>query len=313
MVGARVNGRQVPIEYKLQTGDRVEIITSQNSKGPSRDWLSIVKSSQARSKINQWFKAQYKEENIQKGKELIDRYAKSRGLTLSDYMKPDYQKKCMTKYGLKNWEAVLAAVGHGGLKEGQVVNRLVEEYEKEHKKQLTDQQAAAAVEEKNKTASRPQKIHSKSGITVKGADDVSVRFSKCCSPVPGDEIIGFVTRGRGVSIHRTDCTNIVSMPEEDRRRLIDAEWEENAAEKTGELYLAEISIYAHNRTGILVDISKIFLELKVDIISIQTRTSKQGLKTLELSFETSGIEELNHIIQKIRNVESVIDIERTTG
>ena len=313
MVGARVNGRQVPIEYKLQTGDRVEIITSQNSKGPSRDWLSIVQSSQARTKINQWFKSQFKEENIQKGKELIERYAKSRGLNLSDYTKPEYQKKCMAKYGLKNWEAVLAAVGHGGLKEGQVVNKLVEEYEKDHKKQVTDQDAVNAVEEKNKNAARPTRVRSKSGITVKGVDDVSVRFSKCCSPVPGDEIIGFVTRGRGISIHRTDCSNIVGMPETDRKRLIDAEWEEGAAEKTGELYLAEISIYAHNRTGILVDISKIFLELKVDIISIQTRTSKQGLKTLELSFEISGIDELNHIIKKIRNVDSIIDIERTTG
>ena len=313
MVGARVNGRQVPIEYKLATGDRVEIITSQNSKGPSRDWLSIVRSSQARTKINQWFKSQFKEENIQKGKDLIERYAKSRGLNLFDYTKPEYQKKCMTKYGLKTWDAVMAAVGHGGLKEGQVVNKLVEEYKKDHVKPATDQETIAAVEEKNRTSVKPVPIRSKSGITVKGADDVSVRFSKCCSPVPGDEIIGFVTRGRGVSIHRTDCSNIARMPEEDRQRLIEAEWEANASEKTGELYLAEITIYAHNRTGILVDISKIFLELKVDIISISTRTSKQGLKTLELSFEISGIEELNHIIKKIRNVESVIDIERATG
>ncbi|MBQ9155721.1 MAG: bifunctional (p)ppGpp synthetase/guanosine-3',5'-bis(diphosphate) 3'-pyrophosphohydrolase [Eubacterium sp.] len=313
MVGARVNGRQVPIEYKLQTGDRVEIITSQNSKGPSRDWLSIVCSSQARSKINQWFKSQFKEENIQKGKELIERYAKSRGLDLPVYTKPEYQKKVMRKYGLKDWNAVMAAVGHGGLKEGQVVNKLVEEYDKEHKKKITDEEALGAVEERNRTDHKPMKIRSKSGITVKGADDVSVRFSKCCSPVPGDEIIGFVTRGRGVSIHRTDCTNIVGMPEADRGRLIDAEWEEDAAEKTGELYLTEISIFCHNRTGVLVDISKIFLELKVDITSIQSRTSKQGLKTIELSFEISGIEELNHIIAKLRNVESVIDIQRTTG
>ncbi len=313
MVGARVNGRQVPIDYKLQTGDRVEIITSQNSKGPSRDWLSIVRSSQARSKINQWFKSQFKEENIQKGRELIDRYARSRGINLSEYSKPEYQKKVMTKYGLRNWNAVMAAVGHGGLKEGQVVNKLVEEADKEKKQKMTDLEAAAQLEERNKGQNKPQRIRSKSGITVKGADDVSVRFSKCCSPVPGDEIIGFVTRGRGISIHRTDCANIVGMPEADRNRLIDAEWEENASEKTGELYHADITIYAHNRTGILVDISKIFLELKVDITSIQTRTSKQGLKTLELSFETSGTEELNRIIQKIRNVESVIDIERTTG
>ena len=148
---------------------------------------------------------------------------------------------------------------------------------------------------------------------MKGIDDLSVRFSKCCSPVPGDEIIGFVTRGRGISIHRTDCVNILSMPESDRARLMDAEWEEDAAAKNGELYLAEIVIYAHNRTGIMLDISKCFLELKTDMKSVQTRTSKQELATIAISFEISGIEELNHIIKKLRGIESVIDIERNAG
>ena len=313
MVGARVNGRQVPIDYKIQNGDRVEIITSQNSNGPSRDWLSIVKSSQAKTKINQWFKSQFKEENILKGRELIDKYSKARGIVLSDYMKPEYMKKCMQKYGLKTWDSVLAAVGHGGLKEGQVVNKLVEEYEKVHKKQMTDQEALMEIAEKNRSEKRPTKVRKKSGITVKGIHDLSVRFSKCCSPVPGDEIIGFVTRGRGISIHRTDCVNILCMPESDRSRLIDAEWEVDAVEKSGELYLTEICLYAHNRTGILLDISKIFMELNVDLKSVNIKTSKQELATISLSFETSGIEELNHIIKKLRNVESVIDIERNAG
>lgn len=313
MVGARVNGRQVPIDYKIQNGDRVEIITSQNSNGPSRDWLSMVKSSQAKTKINQWFKSQFKEENIQKGRDLIDRYSKSKGINLADYMKPEYQKKCMRKYGLKTWDSVLAAVGHGGLKEGQVVNKLVEEYEKEHKKQLTDQEALMEIAEKNKVEKMPAKTRKQSGITVKGIHDLSVRFSKCCSPVPGDEIIGFVTRGRGISIHRTDCVNILCMPESDRARLIDAEWEVDAVEKSGELYLTEIVLYAHNRTGILLDISKIFMELKVDIKSLNIKTSKQELATISLSFETSGIEELNYIIKKLRNIEGVIDIERSAG
>ena len=313
MVGARVNGRQVPIDYKIQNGDRVEIITSQNSNGPSRDWLSIVKSSQAKTKINQWFKSQFKEENILKGRELIDKYSKARGIVLSDYMKPGFQKKCMQKYGLKTWDSVLAAVGHGGLKEGQVVNKLVEEYEKVHKKQMTDQEALMEISEKNKSEKKPAQTRKKSGITVKGIHDLSVRFSKCCSPVPGDEIIGFVTRGRGISIHRTDCINILCMPESDRARLIDAEWEVDAVEKSGELYLTEICLYAHNRTGILLDISKIFMELKVDLKTVNIKTSKQELATISLSFEISGIEELNHIIKKLRNVESVIDIERSSG
>ena len=311
MIGARVNGRQVPIDYVLQNGDRVAIITSQNSKGPSRDWLNIVKSSQAKSKINQWFKTQNKEENIQKGKELTEKYARSRGLNLSDYTKPEYQKKVMTKYGLKTWEQVMAAVGHGGLKEGQVVNKLVEEYEKDHKAKMTDEDAVAEIES-NRTK-QIESIRKKSGITVKGIHDVSVRFSKCCNPVPGDEIIGFITRGRGVSIHRTDCVNVVNMPASERTRLIDAEWEGDAVSGNGELYMTGIILYAHNRTGILLDISKIFMEEKVDIKSISTRTSKQGLATILLSFEIGGKDELNHIVNKLRGIESVVDVERNAG
>ncbi|MDO5146593.1 MAG: bifunctional (p)ppGpp synthetase/guanosine-3',5'-bis(diphosphate) 3'-pyrophosphohydrolase [Eubacteriales bacterium] len=313
MVGARVNGRQVPIDYKLQNGDRVEIITSQNSRGPSRDWLNMVKSSQAKTKINQWFKSQFKEENISRGREMVERYSKSKGIVLANYLKPEYQKKCMQKYGLKNWDSVMAAVGHGGLKEGQVVNKLVEEYEKEHRKQRTDEDALMEVSEKSAVEKSASRRKMQSGITVKGVHDLSVRFSKCCSPVPGDEIVGFVTRGRGISIHRTDCVNVVSMPEGDRARLIDAEWEVEAVEQSGELYMTEICLYAHNRTGILLDISKIFMEMKVDIKSMSTRTSKQNLATISLSFETRGIDELNHIIKKLRSVESIIDVERNAG
>lgn len=312
MVGARVNGRQVPIDYQLQTGDRVAIITSQNSKGPSRDWLSIVRSSQARQKINQWFKSQFKEENISKGKEMIERYAKSKGLNLTLYNKPEYQKKCMTKYGLKTWDSVLAAVGHGGLKEGQVVNKLKEEYEKDHAAKMTDEDILKENVAKN-TLKRPERSRNTSGITVRGIHDVSVRFSKCCSPVPGDEIIGFITRGRGISIHRTDCVNIVNMPETDRYRLIDAEWEPEASDGNGEMYMTEICLYCHNRTGILLDISKVFMELNIDIKSLATRTSKQGLATIIISFEIRGKDDLNHIIMKLKNIESVIGVERSIG
>ena len=313
MIGARVNGRQVPIDYKIQNGDRIEIITSQNSKGPSRDWLSIVASSQAKSKINQWFKSEFKEENISRGRELVEKYAKSKGLVLADYLKPEYQKRCMIKYGLKNWDSVLAAIGHGGLKEGQVVNKLVEEYNKDHKEVVSNEEVLAKMGDKNAALKEERRVHRKSGIMVKGIHDLSVRFSKCCSPVPGDEIIGFVTRGRGVSIHRTDCINIISMPESDRNRLIDAEWETDPAANNGELYLTEICLYAHNRTGVLHDISKVFMEMKVDIRSIATRTSKQELATIVVTFEIRSKDELNHIVAKLRMIESVIDIERNAG
>lgn len=309
MIGARVNGKLVTIDYVLQNGDRIEILTSQNSKGPSRDWLNIVKSTQAKSKINQWFKHQRKEDNIIKGKELLAAYCKTKSIVLSSLMKPAYLEKIMRKYGFRDWDSTLAAIGHGGLKEGQVVNRLQEEYEKEHKKEVTDEEILEAVDSKD----RIRVAKSKGGIVVKGIHDVAVRFSKCCSPIPGDEIVGFVTRGRGVSIHRTDCVNVINLADADRVRLIDAEWQASPAGKTGELYTAEIKVYGYNRTGLLVDIMKIFTERKIDVSSANSTTSKQGTATISLTFDVPSREELNHLIGKVRQVESVIDIERTTG
>ena len=308
MVGARVNGKLVPIDYIIQNGDRIEVLTSQNSKGPSRDWLKVVKSTQAKSKINQWFKNELKEDNIIKGKELLGQYCKTKAIVISEILKPDYMSVVMRKYGFKDWESVLAAVGHGGLKEGQVVNKLCEIYDKEHKTEVTDEQVLEGVAENKE---KPASVKAKGGIVVKGIHDVAVRFSKCCSPVPGDEIVGFVTRGRGVSIHRTDCINIINLHDFDRERLIDAEWQES--ESKNEKYLAEIKIYSQNRTGLLVDISKIFTERKIDVASMNVRTSKQGTATLAMSFEVGSKEELNSLIDKVRQVESVIDIVRTTG
>ncbi|RZT00672.1 RelA/SpoT family protein [Cuneatibacter caecimuris] len=310
MVGARVNGKLVTIDYVIENGDRIEIITSQNSKGPSRDWLKIVKSSQARNKINQWFKTELKEDNIIRGKELVSNYCKTKSIVLSDLVKPEFMEKVLLKYGFRDWDSVMAAVGHGGLKEGQVVNKLQEEYRKKHKKELTDQkviEAAAENKEKVKIAK------SKSGIVVKGLHDLAVRFSKCCSPVPGDEIVGFVTRGRGVSIHRTDCVNVINLPESERVRLIDAEWQKPENDSGSEKYSTEIRIYANNRVGMLADISKIFTERQVDITSMNVRTSKQGTATIVMTFDIGGVEELRRLVDKLRQVESVIDIERTAG
>ena len=310
MIGARVNGRLVTIDYVIQNGDRIEILTSQNSKGPSRDWLNIVKSTQAKSKINQWFKNELKEDNVLKGKELLSNYCKMHSIVLADVSKPEYMDKVLAKYGFKDWESVLAAVGHGGLKEGQVANKLLEEYQKDHKKAKTDHQVLAEVSEGK---IKPQAAKSSSGIVVKGIDDLAVRFSRCCNPVPGDEIIGFVTRGRGISIHRTDCINILNLSDIDRVRMIDAEWQKNdKAEKQG-FYITDINVYGNNRSGLLVDISKIFTERQIDITSMNVRTSKQGTATLHISFGVKSKEELNRLIDKIRQVESVIDIDRTTG
>lgn len=310
MVGARVNGKLVTIDYVIQNGDRIEIITSANSKGPSRDWLSIVKSTQAKNKINQWFKQERKEDNIQRGKEALQNYCKAKGLNYPDLTRTEYTDTTTAKYGFRDWDSVLAAVGHGGLKEGQIVNKLLECYERDHKNQITDDD----ILEGGAKAGAGRVTRSRSGIIVHGIDDVSVRLSKCCSPVPGDEIIGFITRGRGITVHRTDCVNIVNLPQSEQSRLIKVEWADNAVSEAGsKLYTTEIKIYAHNRTGLLVDITKILTERKLDVQSVSSRTSRQGLATITYEFQVPGKLALRELIEKIRQVDSVIDIERSTG
>lgn len=311
MIGARVNEQLVTIDYELKNGDRVEILTSQNSKGPSRDWLNIVKSPQAKTKINQWFKSQLKDDNIIKGKELMMAYCKQRSLNTSNLMRPEYMERIMRKYGFQDWDSVLAAIGHGGLKEGHIANRMQEMYEADHLRTVSDEEILNEIRANNEQSAARPHIHSKgkSAIVVKGIHDVAVRFSKCCSPVPGDEIVGFVTRGRGVSVHRTDCVNVLNLPEIERQRLIDAEWQGTEAQEGS--YLAEIVIYATNRSGFLADVSRALTERNIDIRSLNTRTSKTGRVTMEVSFDVSSREELNRITDKLRTIPNVIDVERT--
>ncbi len=311
LIGARVNGRQVTIDYKLQNGDRVEIITAPNAKGPSRDWLNIVKSTQAKTKINQWFRQEYKEDNITRGKELLNAYCKTKGLQLSDYTKPNYIAKVTEKYNFRDWESVCAAIGHGGLKEGQVMNRLVEEYERDHCRQLSDEELLSQMEqESQEVVHHPKRF--RGGIIVKGIDDVAVHFSKCCSPVPGDKIVGYVTRGRGVSIHRSDCVNVLGMTEEEKERLIEAEWQKQEDNRDA-LYVTDIKIYAIDRRNIVFDISKVFSEMLINVTSMTLRTNRQGKATINVAFEIHGVDQLNKIIAKIRSIDDIIDIERTMG
>ncbi|MCC8082409.1 MAG: bifunctional (p)ppGpp synthetase/guanosine-3',5'-bis(diphosphate) 3'-pyrophosphohydrolase [Lachnospiraceae bacterium] len=316
MVGAKVNGKLVPIDYKICNGDQIEVVTSANSKGPSRDWLNIVKSPQARNKINQWFRHEFKEENILRGKEMLLNYCKAKGINAADISKPVYKEKVQKKYGFRDWDSVLAAVGHGGLREAQIINRMVEEQKKEIRLNVTDTEILETSQGDNREkAAAGNNAKKKSGIIVKGIADVAVHFSKCCSPVPGDEIVGFVTRGRGVSIHRTDCMNIIQLPTMDRDRLIDAEWQNGAAdEETGHgNYLAELKIFANNRTGLLVDISKVFTERGIDIVTINSRTSKKSVATITVSFHTRGKDELTSLTEKLRQIDNIFDIERTTA
>lgn len=308
MIGAKVNGKLVNIDYVVNNGDRIEIITSQNSKGPSRDWLTIVKSTQAKSKINQWFKNQLKDTNISKGKDMLLTYCKSKGIDPPMILTPEYMKLIMEKYGFKEWAMVYAAIGHGGLKEGQIVNKMLDYYEKDHPSILSNEEILQNLEETQ--GRRKLKVRTNGGIAVEGTDDVAVRFSKCCSPIPGDEIVGFVTRGRGVSIHRTDCINIINLPEDDIGRLIEAEWQENSS---ADHYVAEINLYSNNRNGLLADVTKVLTEKNISIISMNVRTNKQGTGTVNISFEVANTEELNNIIDRLRTVDDVIDIERTQG
>lgn len=310
MIGARVNGKLVTIDYILNNGDRIEIITSQNSKGPSRDWLNIVKSTQAKNKINQWFKNELKEENILKGKEMMQDYCKAHSIDPAKVFRPEYIHAILEKYGFKDWDAVRAAVGHGGLKEGQIINKMMELYDKDHPRILSDDEVIESVN--GRAGERKIQIKSKGGIVVRGIDDVAVRFSKCCNPIPGDEIVGFVTRGRGVSIHRTDCINIINLQEMERARLIEAEWQRDAT-KMSERYMAEINIYTVNRTGMLAEITRILTEKNVSILKMNVRTSKQGTATTSISFEVANKDELNNVIERLGSIEDVIDIERTTG
>ena len=313
MVGARVNEKLVNIDFVLQNGDRIEIMTSQNSKGPSRDWLNLVKSSQAKNKINAWFKQERKADNIAKGRELIDRYCKTKGINFAEINKPEFVEKVLKRYAFQDWDSVLASVGHGGLKEGQVINKMIQERARKIRHEVTDATILDSIGDNNKAAVVPIRGKSRSGIVVKGIHDLAVRFSKCCNPVPGDEIVGFVTRGRGITIHRTDCINVMNLPEIERSRLIDAEWQAEENDKSAATYSTEISIFANNRIGMYVDIAKIFTEREIDVKNMNARTNKQGKATITMSFDIHGTGELNSLMAKIRQIDGVIDIERTTG
>ena len=314
MVGAKANGVLVNIDYVIKNGDRIEILTSQNSKGPSRDWLKIVKSTQAKNKINQWFKAELKEDNIIRGRDMIDKYCRNKGINYAELNKPEFMEKVMKRYSYKDWDSVLASIGHGGLKEGQVINKMMEAHMKKMEKEKTDATILDSIGDGNKVPVAVSHGKPKSGIVVKGIDDLAVRFSKCCSPVPGDEIVGFVTRGRGISIHRTDCINVINLPEDEKARLIEAEWQQPVGDEAGkERYTTEIKIFANNRIGMFVDLSKVFTERQIDIKSMNVRTTKQGKATILMTFDIRGIEELNKLADKLRQIEGVIDIERTAG
>ena len=302
MVGAKVNGALVPIDYKIKNGDQVSIITSGNSNGPSRDWLNICKSAQAKSKIQHWFKKERKEENIALGRELVEKYAKSHKIDLGAILKEEYLKPCYKKYTCESLDDLYAMIGHGGIKESQMLSRVLEEYNKKNLENVTDEQVIENID-----LGKKKKEENSGGITVDGASGLSIHYAKCCSPVPGDEIIGYVTRGRGITIHRTDCQNIMNIPDVEKNRLIEISWDSSTENQN---YLVNITIYVKNRKGLIVDISKLLTENNIDINNLETRRSKDDNATIIVSFEINDKSELQTIVNKIKNVDGVIDVIR---
>ncbi len=312
MVGARVNNKIVTFDYEIQNGDRIEVITSQNSRGPSKDWLKLVKSSQARTKINQWFKKELKEENIIKGKDLMEKDAKKKGYTLNELMKGNYLEVLLKKFPFKDFDAICAAVGHGGLKEGQVVNKLIEEIKKEEEKKQTGEDIIKKMEAQA-AAKAAVKTKSTNGVIIKGVGDVAVRFSRCCSPVPGDEIVGFVTRGRGVSIHRTDCVNIINLDAFERSRLLEAEWDDVKNTASLSSFTTEIKITASDRSGLIMDISRVLSEEGLTVKSFNGRSNKDGSAVFNIIIDITNKNQLEKVFSHFMNIKGVDEIERVSG
>ncbi len=296
-VGAKVNGKIVPLDYKLKNGDIVEILTSANSNGPSRDWLNIVKSSQARNKIRQWFKKEKREENIQKGREILEKEVRRQGFIYSELFKPEWVDKVLKKFNFNSIDDLYATVGYGGLTSHQVLLRLKEDYNKFHGK-TKDRD----IEVKSRKIA--SKHASPNGVRVSGYRDMSVRFSKCCNPVPGDKIIGYITRGRGVSIHRADCTNITNLTDQDR--IIDVSWESDAKVN----YQAEIQIKAKDQQGLISNVSIVLADTKIPVTAMNARTTKNGLAYINLTIEVKSAEELDKLLRGFKKIKGVISTHR---
>lgn len=302
MIGARINGKMEPIDYKLKNGDIIDILTSSTIHGPSRDWLKIVKSSQAKSKINQWFKKEKREENIIRGKEMLERELKKQGLTYSQLFRNEWVEIVLKKYNFASQEDLYAGVGYGAITANKVITRLKEEF----KKTLKPEELEEILETIAQTKNDRKKRHTlESGVVVKGIDNCLVRLSRCCNPVPGDEIIGYITRGRGVSVHRSDCINI-SADREEEERLIDVKWR-----TTNDVaYKADITLMANDRTSLLLDVTNCITEVKIPIKAVNARTTKEQITVITLTLEITNTEQLEKIIKRLRKIDSVFDVTR---
>lgn len=299
-VGAKINSKMVPIITELKNGDIVEIVTSDSSNGPSRDWLKFVKSTGARTKIQQWFKKAQREENIEKGKEIIEKEIKKIGMTHSELFKLDWVQSALDRYKYNTVEDMYASIGFGAISPIKIISRLLEEYRKEHKEENIEEK----IEELSRTKPTNNKT-SKSGVVVKGIDNCLVKLSRCCNPLPGDNIIGYITKGRGVSVHRIDCVNVKELLNEPNR-MIDVSWFTET--KAG--YNADIEIYANDRTGLLADIIASLNNAKAKLMAVTSKANKERIALTEVTVEVENIEELNKVLKALRKVDSVYEVKR---
>ncbi len=303
MIGCKINSKIMPIITKLKNGDIVEILTSEQTKGPSRDWLKFVKSSCARNRINQWFKKAQRAENIEKGKDLIDKEAKKLPVKQADlFGRQDWIQSVLDKYHFGSLEDMYASIGFGGISATKILARLLEKYNDEHEEENFTKKIEELVTYK------PTYKPSKTGVIVKGIDNCLVKLSKCCNPLPGDSIIGYITKGRGVSVHRTNCPNINELLE-DEERIIDVCWYDDVKGS----YIVDVEIFATDRGGLLKDILKQVETTKTNLVGVNSRTTKEKIAIINLSIQTENITELKKLVTQINKVESVYEVKRKRG
>lgn len=307
-VGAKVNGRIVPLDYTLKNGNVVEVMTSANSNGPSRDWLNIVKSSHSKNKIRQWFKKERREENIEKGREILERETKRQGYPLDEFLKHKYLTAVAKNVSQNSEEDLFAALGYGGLTLNQVFPKIKERYEIDHpkiKEEKIEKLAEKSLAKTQAIKSGDRKKEQDTGVHVKGIGNILTRFARCCNPLPGDEIVGYITKGRGVSIHRADCPNINS---DDRQKRVEVEW--SIGEDKPKSFGAEIQIKASERKGLFMEVSRILSDEKLAVKGVNARSNKEGDFIMNALIEVEDKEQLKSIINKLKQIKDVHDVFR---
>ena len=301
-VGAKVNGKIVTLDYKLKTGEIVEILTSSSSRGPNIDWLNIANSNQARSKIKQWLRKARREENLERGKEMLDKECKKQSLVFSDLCKGPLYDKLLKRYHLNNVEEIYVAVGEGELLSSTVISKLKENIVK----QVAEEELNKNIEEQIAKTERQIKKKQNYGVTVKGLNNIMVRFARCCNPVPGDDIAGYITKGRGVSVHRKDCSNFKAIVEKQREKVVDVSW---GTEK-GAAYVAELEVKAEDRMCLLSDVMLVITDSNLSLLSLNAKSGKNGVANINIQVKIDNIEQLKELMKKIRRLQGILDVYR---